>query len=83
MKNTKITRKKYRLEALESAVENVENYIEVIEKELKNTKEALADASNDQSTDEWYIQNLQEKIENNTLRIEEAKKLLAEFEKMA
>ena len=74
MKDNKITRKKYRLEVLERALNSIYDAIEDYESSLKyNTEEEQS---------EWTINSRRENVEQFTLKIEEAKKLITDLEKM-
>lgn len=84
MKDNKITRKKYRLEVLERTINIVYGTLEEYEDSLKYSKEQLAEEL-DKPEDEqntWRIDNSRDNINEYSIRIEEAKKLIADFEKM-
>lgn len=75
MKDNKITRKIYRLEELESLIKSLLNQISYYESDIERRKEALKEHQ-----DDTYIESSLDEL---TQRIEEAKKLLAELEKLA
>lgn len=84
MKDNKITRKKYRLEILERTINIVYGTLEEYEDSLKYSKKQLAEEL-DKPEDEqntWRIDNSRDNINEYPIRIEEAKKLIADFEKM-
>lgn len=83
MKDNKITRKKYRLEVLERTINIVYGTLEEYEDSLKYSKEQLAEEL-DKPEDEqntWRIDNSRDNINEYSIRIEEAKKLLQTLKK--
>ena len=84
MKDNKITRKRYRLEVLESAVEKVYFTIEEYEASLDYHKERLSEELDkpEEERNSWRIDSYTDDLNKFTLKIEEAKKLIAELEKM-
>ncbi|RHP45279.1 hypothetical protein [Clostridium sp. AF32-12BH] len=84
MKDNKITRKKYRLEVLERALNSIYDAIEDYDNSLKYNTEDLTEELDkpEEEQREWTIKDRRENIEQFTLKIEEAKKLITDLEKM-
>lgn len=84
MKDNKITRKKYRLEVLERAINDIFDVIDDYESSLKYNTEELAEELDKpkEEQSEWTINSRRENVEQFTLKIEEAKKLITDLEKM-
>lgn len=82
MKDNKVTRKIKRLELLQNLIDSMEMIIEN-SKEVKRMHELKLTDYIENESEIWYIKNSQDKIEEYTIRLDEAKKLLAELEKMA
>lgn len=81
MKDNKVTRKIKRLELLQNLIDSMEMIIEDSEEVKRMHEQKLTDYIENES-EIWYIENSQDKIEEYTIRLDEAKKLLAELEKM-
>lgn len=81
MKNGKVARKIKRLELLNILIEKLENVIDSINSSLEYYEDKLREL-NKEDKDEYNIQCYQENIEEYTIELDEAKKLLAELEKM-
>lgn len=82
MKENKITRKIKRLELLQDLIESMQRTIDDLERRKGNSEQELVNYVKNE-TDEWRIEYTQNDIEDFTIRIDEAKKLFAELEKMA
>ena len=82
MMNNKITRKIRRMQLLEE-------YVNMLQIEIGNKRKRIESYQNklkehiDNDGDEYEFQYLQDYIESETIDIEEAEKLLADFEKIA
>lgn len=81
MKNNKITRKIKKLEMLNVLIENIQRIVEDSEETLEYYNERLSEAVKEES--EYEITRCQNTLEDYTIKLDEAKKLIAEIEKMA
>lgn len=87
MKDNKITRKKYRLEVLEKVIDTIYDAIEEYENSLKYSKEQLAQELDnldnpEEEQNNWCINRYRNGIDEYSVKIEEAKKLITDIEKM-
>lgn len=82
MKENKITRKIKRLELLQDLIESMQRTMEDLERRKENSEHELADHVKNEA-ENWQIEYTQKDIEEFTIRLDEAKKLFTELEKMA
>lgn len=82
MKENKITRKIKRLELLQDLIESMQRTMEDLERRKENSEQELADHVKNEA-ENWQIEYTQKDIEEFTIRLDEAKKLFTELEKMA
>lgn len=84
MKDNKITRKKYRLEVLERAVEEVYSAIAGYKDSIEYCKNRLSEELNkpEEERNAWDIDRYTNDVNEYTIRTEEANKVIADLEKM-
>lgn len=85
MKENKITRKIKRLEIINDLVNSLQETIQDIEIMKTTSEERIQEElqKNEEERDRWTLTWVQEQIESNQIKLDEARKLLAELEKMA
>lgn len=82
MKDNKITRKIKRLELLQDLIVNIQGTINYLEERKTEAEEELADNLQNEE-EKWHIECAQSSLEEYTIRLDEARKIFAELEKMA